>query len=80
MKQQQITCKDVMQHVCESLGEDLNSPQCSAIKAHLEKCSGCQNYFQSVETTIDFYRKYDIEPTKDSHDRLMSLLGLKDSE
>lgn len=80
MKQQKVTCKDVMHHVCESLGEDLNSPQCTAIKAHLDECDGCQNYFKSVEATIDFYRKYNIEPTKEMHNRLMSLLGLKDSE
>ena len=80
MKKNQVTCKDVMHHVCESLGEDLNSPQCAAIKAHLDECNGCQNYFKSVEATIDLYRKYNVEPTKDSHDRLMSLLGLKDSE
>ena len=80
MKQNEVTCKDVMHHVCESLGEDLNSPKCAAIKAHLDECQGCQNYFKSVEATIDFYRKYDVEPTIDAHNRLMSLLGLKDSE
>jgi hypothetical protein len=79
MKKEQVTCKDVMHHVCESLGEDLNSSKCVAIKAHLDECQGCQNYFKSVETTIDFYRKYNVEPTKDTHDRLMTLLGLKDS-
>jgi len=80
MKQNPVTCKDVMHHVCESLGEDLNSPQCVAIKAHLDECPGCQNYFKSVEATIEFYRKYNVEPTKEEHDRLMAFLGLKDSE
>lgn len=80
MKENQVTCKEVMYHVCESLGEDLNSPQCAAIKAHLDECQGCKNYFKSVEATIDFYRKYNIEPTKETHARLMLLLGLKDSE
>jgi predicted anti-sigma-YlaC factor YlaD len=80
MNKNQVTCKDVMHHVCESLGEDLNSSQCAAIKVHLDECQGCQNYFNSVEATIDFYRKYNVEPTKDAHNRLMTLLGLKDSE
>ena len=80
MRHNQVTCKDVMHHVCESLGEDLNSPKCVAIKAHLDECHGCQDYFKSVEATIDFYRKYNVEPTKDAHNRLMSFLGLKDSE
>jgi len=80
MKQKPVTCKEVMHHVCESLGEDLNSQQCVAIKNHLDECEGCQNYFKSVETTIDFYKKYNLEPTKEVHDRLMSLLGLENSE
>lgn len=80
MKKIQVTCKDVMHHVCGSLGEDLNSPQCAALKAHLDECSGCQNYFSSVKSTIDFYQKYNVEPTKDTHDRLMSFLGLSDSD
>ena len=80
MKPNQVTCKDVMHHVCESLGEDLNSPQCAALKAHLDECAGCQNYFKSVKTTIDFYRKYNLEPTYEAHERLMKLLGLNNSE
>jgi hypothetical protein len=80
MKKEHVTCKDVMHHVCESLGEDLNSPKCSAIKTHLEECTGCQEYFKSIETTIDFYRKYNVEPSKETHNKLMSLLGLGDSE
>lgn len=80
MKQKKVTCKEVMHHVCESLGEDLNSPQCVSIKAHLDECEGCQSYFKSVESTIDFYRKYNIEPTQQMHERLMSLLGLSDQK
>lgn len=80
MKKIQVTCKEVMHHVCESLGEDLNSSHCAAIKSHLDECEGCQNYFKSVESTIDFYKKYNIELTNDGHNRLMSFLGLKESE
>jgi predicted anti-sigma-YlaC factor YlaD len=80
MKKEHVTCKDVMHHVCESLGEDLNSPKCSTIKTHLGECAGCQEYFKSIGTTIDFYRKYNVEPSKETHSKLMSLLGLSDSE
>jgi len=71
-----VTCKEVMKHVCESLGEDLNSEQCRNIKLHLEECPGCQNYFKTVEKTIDFYRDYNISISDEAHKRLMAKLGL----
>jgi hypothetical protein len=74
----EVQCKDVMKHVCESLGEELNSEKCKELKAHLEKCEDCQDYFKSVELTIDCYKKYNVELPEDAHNRLMSLLGLKE--
>lgn len=74
----EVSCKEVMKHVCESLGEDLNSESCRNIKVHLDECQGCQNYFISVEKTIDFYKNYNIEITDDAHNRLMSFLGLSE--
>lgn len=71
-----ITCKDVMSHVCESLGEELNSPRCIAIKEHLENCTHCQNYFNSVEQTIEFYRSYNVIMPEEAHERLFKLLNL----
>lgn len=80
MKEEKVTCKDVMQHICESLREDLNSERCIAIKKHLDECSGCQNYVQTVELTIDYYRKYKVELPEESHDRLMKFLDLDDCD
>lgn len=79
MSEGKITCKEVANHICESLGEELNSPKCREIKKHLENCEYCRDYFSSVEKTIDFYRKYDIEIPKEAHNRLMDCLGLDDT-
>lgn len=73
-----ITCKDVMSHICDNLGEELNSPRCIAIKDHLETCDACKSYFRSVETTIDFYKKYNVTLPEQAHDRLLSFLGLNE--
>jgi predicted anti-sigma-YlaC factor YlaD len=73
-------CKEVMQHICESLGEDLNSEKCVAIKHHLDNCSGCQSYFKTVELTIDLYKKYNVQMPEDAHKRLMSFLNLSDCD
>ena len=74
-----VDCKEVMSHICDSLGEDLNSPKCKEIKSHLESCSSCQNYFNSVDSTISFYKKYNVELDKEGHKRLLSVLGLEDT-
>ena len=78
MSELKVNCKDVMQHICESLGEELNSDRCVAIKKHLDECSGCQNYFKTVEFTIDCYRKYNVEIPDSAHERLMKFLDLDD--
>lgn len=80
MKIEKVNCKHVMSHICDSLGEDLNSPTCIDIKDHLENCPNCQNYFDSVDSTVKFYKKYNVELDEDGHDRLLSVLGLKDVE
>jgi predicted anti-sigma-YlaC factor YlaD len=78
MSQDKVNCKDVMLHICESLGEELHSDRCIAIKKHLDECSGCQNYFKTVEITIDYYRKYNVAIPEDAHERLMKFLDLDD--
>lgn len=78
MKEHKVTCKKVMHHICDNLGEDLDSPKCIEIKVHLESCENCKNYFDSIDTTIQFYKKYDVKISDDAHDRLIDFLGLKD--
>ena len=78
MGKETVTCKDVANHICESLGEDLDSPRCRAIKEHMESCQSCNGYFNSVEKTIEFYKKYNVEIPADAHSRLMDCLGLDD--
>ena len=80
MNNNTVSCKEVMSHICDSLGEDLNSPKCVDIKDHLENCPNCQKYFESVESTIKFYKKYNVELDNDGHERLLSVLGLKDED
>ena len=52
MSEEKPKCKDVMQHICESLGEELNSDKCIAIKNHLDNCSDCKSYFKTVELQL----------------------------
>ena len=78
MENSKVTCKEVMNHICDNLGEELNSTRCLEIRQHLDGCGSCQNYFNSVETTINFYKKYNVKLSDDAHNRLLSFLGLKE--
>ena len=78
IEEKKISCQDVMQHICENLGTELNTDKCKEIKEHLEMCPHCQNYFKSVEITIDCYRKHNVELPPDAHKRLIDFLGLEE--
>jgi predicted anti-sigma-YlaC factor YlaD len=80
MKDKKVDCKEVMNHICDSLGEDLDSPKCVNIKTHLEHCPSCQKYFESVDSTITFYKKYNVVLDNTGHQRLLSVLGLEDND
>ncbi|MDZ7764232.1 MAG: hypothetical protein U5K00_07360 [Melioribacteraceae bacterium] len=80
MKNKKVNCKEVMSHICDNLGEDLDSPRCVEIKTHLDECESCQKYFKSVDTTIQFYKKYNVEVDDDTHNRLIEFLGLDEDQ
>lgn len=74
METHKINCKEVMNHICDNLGEDLNSPKCAEIKAHINECGCCSKYFKSVDKTVEFYKMYNVEVNDDMHKRLMEFL------
>jgi predicted anti-sigma-YlaC factor YlaD len=76
MNEIKISCKEVMSYICDNLGEELNSPRCIEIKGHLQNCEHCQKYFLSIESTIEFYKKYNVIVSDDTHNRLLDCLGL----
>jgi hypothetical protein len=78
METHKINCKEVMNHICDNLGEDLNSPKCLEIKAHLDECDSCSKYFKSVDKTVEFYKMYNVEVNDDMHKRLMEFLDKKE--
>ncbi len=74
METHKINCKEVMNHICDNLGEELNSPKCIEIKAHLDECDCCKTYFKSVDKTVEFYKMYNVEVNDEIHKRLMEFL------
>ncbi|TAK53440.1 MAG: hypothetical protein EPO24_14360 [Bacteroidetes bacterium] len=72
------TCSDVFKHICENLDKELHSPQCRAMKRHMEGCSNCMTYLDSLKKTIGFYREYPIPRlTRASRKRLDTMLMMR---
>lgn len=58
MTEKKISCDEVHEHLCVNLDEDLNSPDCRAVKLHLNECPDCAAYLKSLKNTIHLYQKY----------------------
>ncbi len=71
------TCTTVFRHICENLDADLNSPQCRAIKAHIDDCPNCVAYLDSLKKTVSLYRVYPVPNTPAAvHRKLMAKIAL----
>lgn len=57
-----MKCKDVYRYICENLDADMKSARCRAIKQHLNSCTDCEAYLDSLKKTILLY-KNESEPT-----------------
>lgn len=42
---------------CEQLGEDLGAEICAEVEAHLSGCPDCRAQYNSIEQTVELYRK-----------------------
>lgn len=51
-----MKCDRAYLHICDNLDENLNSPRCREIKAHLRECPDCQAYLDSLKKTIALYK------------------------
>ena len=56
MNLKKIDCLDVAKHVCGDLDEHINSPECRAIKKHLQSCPNCTAYLDSLKKTVLIYQ------------------------
>jgi hypothetical protein len=52
------TCRQVFRQMCDTLGADLGSPECAAMRAHVKDCANCTAYLASLKTTVQLYESY----------------------
>lgn len=48
--------KKIVNELCNYLGYDLESPMCKELHEHVKNCPECQNYIQSIKTTVRICR------------------------
>lgn len=65
---------EVRKHLAEGLNMERNSPTCLAVRSHLDECTECQEYFASLERTIDCYKSYKVDVPSKAHDLLKKTL------
>lgn len=74
-------CYKIICQICKQMDEDLNSPLCTEIQLHLQKCPQCRAFVESIKDTVDFCQKLfneDVPRTVDEH--LWEFLKLKKPE
>ena len=59
-KQRPCTCKQVFRQMCDTLGADVSSPECEALRAHVKDCPNCTAYLASLKTTVNLYVSYPV--------------------
>jgi hypothetical protein len=57
-KPKQCTCRQVFRHMCDTLGADIGSPECRAMRAHVNDCANCAAYLDSLKKTVELYASY----------------------
>ncbi len=60
MKKKTADCNRILHQICENLDQDLNSAECRDIRKHVEKCTDCSAYLESMKTTAYLYRAYPV--------------------
>ena len=57
-RQKKCTCRQIFRRMCDTLGADLGSPECQAMREHVGQCANCTAYLASLKTTVDLFAAY----------------------
>jgi hypothetical protein len=66
------------QFICSNLDENLSSPRCKNIKNHLDGCTDCQAYLDSLKKTVVLYRTLSTpDLPRTAHSRVLKAIQLE---
>ena len=62
MTKRSTSCREAFRKICSESGQDLDSPECRSIKAHIRRCGNCSSLLEGIEKTVELYRRYPTPP------------------
>jgi hypothetical protein len=74
-----MKCRDAYLHICDNLDEQINSPRCREIRAHVKICPDCKAFLTTLKKTVGLYRTMP-QPRlpRGAHGRLIHALALEE--
>ena len=54
--------REVIEKICDFMGEDLDAPACKEVIEHIENCPDCKIYLDTMQKTVTICR--DLEKNK----------------
>ncbi|NIQ06737.1 MAG: hypothetical protein GWO20_13715 [Candidatus Korarchaeota archaeon] len=70
------TVKERILNICTELGEDMDSPNCKAVREYVKSCPNCEAFVDSVKKTIKLYQVYIPEYSDEVRKKLFRTLEL----
>jgi len=70
------TLKERLALICQKLGDDPDSDNCSKIRELIQTCPSCRAFVDSVNKTIQLYQDPVPPHSEDIHQRLLHKLNL----
>jgi hypothetical protein len=76
-----MKCKEAYLHICDNLDEEIDSPRCREIRAHLKVCPDCSTFLSTLKTTVGLYRAMpQPKLPRGAHGRLLHALALEEQK
>ena len=70
-----MQCKEVYRFICDNLDQGSDSPECAAIRLHLDSCADCRAYLETLKQTVHLYQSAPSPRVPQAvHRRLMAVL------
>jgi hypothetical protein len=76
-----MKCRDAYLHICDNLDEQIDSPRCREIKAHLKACPDCKAFLTTLKKTVGLYRTMpQPKLPRGAHSRLVHALATEEKK
>jgi anti-sigma factor RsiW len=61
-----MKCKEIFESLSDYLDDDLDAEECDQIETHVEKCTPCQAFLNTLQRTVDFCRDATVVSLNDA--------------